>query len=379
MHKILLLGCGKIGESIARMLAGCGDYTLTLSDQSTARLESLESLPNLTRCVSIDIQDKQALHSTMLGCDAVICALSYNHCYKIAQAAHDCGLSYFDLTEDIAVSQRIRKLAADTRVGQAFMPQCGLAPGFTAIIANHLAQQLDRVENIKVRVGALPVYPTNSLKYNLTWSTDGLINEYCQACQSLRDGELVEERPLTGLETLSIDGDRYEAFHTSGGIGTLCTSLHKDAKNINYKTIRYPGHRDLIRFLLEELQLNRRRELLREILESAIPATQQDLVLTFCNITGWRDGQFTQMSDARKIYHSELDGSAISAIQLTTASSICTAVDLFLNHKLPDSGFIRQEDISLDDFLTNRFGCHFAIGNTKGTIVTQATSIIESY
>ena len=117
--------------------------------------------------------------------------------------------------------------------------------------------------------------------------------------------------------------------------------------------------------------------MLREILENAIPTTQQDLVLTFCNITGWRGDQFVQISDARKIYHTELDGSAVSAIQLTTAASICAAVDLFFSNQLPSSGFIRQEDILLDDFLHNRFGCHFALGNTKGTKVTQPTSIIE--
>ena len=377
MHKILLLGCGKIGGAIARMLAGSGDYALTLADQSNARLEPLESLPNITRCISIDTNNQESLHSAMLGCDAVICALSYSHCLQVAQSAMACGLSYFDLTEDISVSLKIKQLAESTQAGQVVMPQCGLAPGFTAIIANHLAQQVDRAENINVRVGALPTFPTNSLRYNLTWSTDGLINEYCQNSQTLRDGELMEDRPLTGLETLSIDGTRYEAFHTSGGIGTLCLSLQGTAKNINYKTIRYPGHRNLIRFLLEDLQLANRRDLLREILEDAIPSTQQDLVLTFCNITGWRGDQYVQISDARKIYHTELDGSAVSAIQLTTAASLCAAVDLFFSKQLPSSGFIRQEDISLKLFLRNRFGCHFAIGNTKGTKVTRPNSIIE--
>ncbi|MFT5882695.1 MAG: saccharopine dehydrogenase-like NADP-dependent oxidoreductase [Crocinitomicaceae bacterium] len=377
MHRILLLGCGKIGGTIARILAGSGDYALTLADRSNTRMKPLESLPNITRCINLDIDDQESLHSAMHGCVAVICALSYSHCLQVAQAAMECKLSYFDLTEDIAVSLKIKQLAESAQHGQAIMPQCGLAPGFTAIIANHLAQQVDRVENINIRVGALPVYPTNSLRYNLTWSTDGLINEYCQPCQILRDAELVEARPLTGLEALSIDGTRYEAFHTSGGIGSLCSSLRGAARNINYKTIRYPGHRDLVSFLLEELQLANRKDLLREILENAIPTTQQDLVLTFCSITGWRSDQFVQISDARKIYHTELDGSAVSAIQLTTAASISAAVDLFFSHKLPSLGFIRQEDIMLDDFLHNRFGCHFALGNTKGTKVTQPTSIIE--
>ena len=76
-----------------------------------------------------------------------------------------------------------------------------------------------------MRVGALPQFPTNALNYNLTWSTDGLINEYCNPCEAIHEGKLIEVLPLEGIEQFSLDGITYEAFNTSGGLGTLCETL----------------------------------------------------------------------------------------------------------------------------------------------------------
>ena len=154
-----------------------------------------------------------------------------------------------------------------------------------------------------LRVGALPEFPTNSLKYNLTWSTDGLINEYCNPCDVIHQGQRQEFWPLEGLEHLSIDGVEYEAFSTSGGLGTLCETFEGRVRELNYKTIRYIGHRDRMLFLLDELRLRDRRQLLKEILENAVPRTLQDVVVVFCTATGQRDGQMVQLWDARKIYH----------------------------------------------------------------------------
>ena len=95
-----------------------------------------------------------------------------------------------------------------------------------------------------MRVGALPQFPTNALTYNLTWSTDGLINEYCNPCEAIHDGERMHVLPLEGIEHFSLDGVRYEAFNTSGGLGTLCDTLDGRVRELNYKTIRYQGHRD---------------------------------------------------------------------------------------------------------------------------------------
>jgi saccharopine dehydrogenase-like NADP-dependent oxidoreductase len=239
------------------------------------------------------------------------------------------------------------------------MPQCGLAPGFISVVAHDLAQYFDRLDRVHMRVGALPQFPTGELKYNLTWSTDGLINEYCNPCQAIQEGRRIEALPLEGLEHFSLDGVRYEAFNTSGGLGTLCESWEGKVRELNYKTVRYQGHCHLMHVLLNELRLSEDRETLKRILEDAIPITFQDVVVTFCTVAGWRRGDLVQICDARKIYAGTVHDQHWSAIQITTAAGICAAIDLFHGGHLPQQGFLRQEQIKLDAFLDNRFGRHY--------------------
>ena len=130
--------------------------------------------------------------------------------------------------------------------------------------------------------------------------------------------------------------------------------------NLNYRTVRYPGHLDIVRLLVNELKLGQRRDLLKSILEIAIPITFQDVVLVFFSASGYQNGRFIQQSYARKIYSRDFNGQTWSAIQITTAAGICTALDLMHQGKLPNRGFIRQEQIRLEDFLDNRFGRYFA-------------------
>ena len=240
-----------------------------------------------------------------------------------------------------------------------FMPQCGLAPGFVGIVAHHLTQRFNQLQEVKMRVGALPAVPTNALKYNLTWSVDGLINEYCNACEAIRDGQRIEVLPLEGLEHFSLDGTEYEAFNTSGGLGTLCETLKGRVRSLDYKSVRYPGHCDLMKMLLQELQLNDDPETLKSILRRSVPTTMQDVVLVFVTVTGERDGTLVQEVFARKIFADRSENAPLSAIQITTAAGVCAAVDLFREGKLPARGFIRQEQVALPDFLVNRFGCAY--------------------
>jgi Saccharopine dehydrogenase C-terminal domain len=121
---------------------------------------------------------------------------------------------------------------------------------------------------LKMRVGALPQYPSNALNYNLTWSTDGVINEYCEPCEAIVNGELREVPPLEAREEFALDGVTYEAFNTSGGLGSLCETLKGKVDNLNYKTIRYPGHAAIMKALLQDLRLRERRYILKDILEN---------------------------------------------------------------------------------------------------------------
>ncbi|MDT9338124.1 hypothetical protein VV11_001085 [Trichodesmium erythraeum 21-75] len=179
-------------------------------------LESLTaSLP--VNAFSIDITDETTLTKKLEGQDCVVSACSYEVNPIIARAAAKAGVSYFDLTEDVATTNVVRSIAKTSPNSSIFVPQCGLAPGFIGILANHLCSGFEKLEDLKMRVGALPQYPSNMMMYNLTWSTTGLINEYCNPCEVIHNGRKVEAIPLEEEESFSLDGENYEAFNTSGG------------------------------------------------------------------------------------------------------------------------------------------------------------------
>jgi saccharopine dehydrogenase-like NADP-dependent oxidoreductase len=349
--KVALLGAGHIGQRIARLLHGSGDYRVTVCDQNADALAPLAAQGIGTHRVG---ESLAAIAPVLADSQIVVNALPYHLAIPAARMAHEANCHYFDLTEDVAATREIKKIAANARA--AFMPQCGLAPGFIGIVANHLARSFDTVHDVKMRVGALPEFPTNALKYNLTWSVDGLINEYCHPCEVIRDGESMRALPLEGLEHFSLDGIEYEAFNTSGGLGTLCETLAGRVRNLDYKTVRYPGHRDLMQFLLRDLRLDSDPDTLKHILRRAMPATMQDVVLVFVTVSGMKNGFFVQEVFARKIFADRAGGEPASAIQITTAAGVCAAVDLFRGDKLPRSGFIPQECVKLPEFLANRFG-----------------------
>ena len=354
--KTILLGAGKIGETITHLLHSSGDYELTVADQDTARLAPIGALG--VRTARADFASQERLRDLIRGNEIVISATPFHLTPPIAEAAVASGAHYCDLTEDVESTRRVKALAKGAST--ALVPQCGLAPGFISILAHSMTRKFDSLRDVQMRVGALPVYPTNALKYNLTWSTDGLINEYCNPCEAIIDGRRIETLALEEIEAFSLDGIAYEAFNTSGGLGTLCDTLAGRVENLNYKTVRYPGHRDLVKMLIRDLRLGQRREILKDVLEASVPMTHQDVVLVFVTVSGSREGRLTQESFAKKIYSATIDGGLYSAIQITTAAGICAMVDLLREGALPKRGFVRQEDADLERFLANRFGRYYA-------------------
>lgn len=350
---VLVIGAGHIGEAIADLLARDG-ARVTLADADVARLEASAPAGVATRV--LDASDREALAAVMKGQRIVVSAAPFFLNVGIATAAKAAGVHYFDLTEDVATTEAVRALARDADV--AFAPQCGLAPGFVGVVGHDLALRFDEVRSVQMRVGALPRFPTNALKYNLTWSTDGLINEYCNPCDAVVAGRRVALQPLEGLERFSLDGQDYEAFNTSGGLGTLAETLDGRAQDIAYRTIRYPGHRDLMKVLLDDLGMRDDRAGLKRIFERAIPETSQDVVIVFVSAVGRRRGRLVQETFATKIFGRPNR----SAIQATTAGGALAMVELFLAGKLPERGFVRQEDADLQAFLATRHGSVYADG-----------------
>jgi saccharopine dehydrogenase-like NADP-dependent oxidoreductase len=290
----------------------------------------------------------------------------------VARAARQHGLHYFDLTEDVEVARTVRALAEGAAT--AFVPQCGLAPGFISIAANELITHFDELRSIKLRVGALPQHPNNVLKYSLTWSTEGLINEYGNPCLAISDGRLIEATPLEGLEEIEIDGTLYEAFNTSGGLGSLGETYGSRCEQMNYKTMRYPGHCQQMRLLMNDLKLNQDRGTLKRILENAVPQTLQDVVIVYVAVSGRQDGELREENYVNKIYPQEILGRLWSAIQVTTAAGITAVVDLVLARPGAYRGFVRQEQFGLPEVLANRFGAWYGAGSDK---TVSARMVVE--
>lgn len=357
MCPVTLVGSGKIGAMAAELLAASGDYLVRVLDRDERSLAALPAHPHIEPR-ALDVAHPARLREALEGQFAVASALPWQLTVTVAQAAREAGVHYLDLTEDVASTRAIRRLAEGA--SHAFIPQCGLAPGFVSIVAHDLVRRFDSVDSVRMRVGALPAYPSNALNYNLTWSTDGVINEYCEPCEAIVDGRRREVPALEEREEFSLDGVRYEAFNTSGGLGTLCETLEGRVRTLNYRTIRYPGHAALMKALLHDLRLKERRELLKDILEHALPATLQDVVVIFVTAHGVHEGRFLQDSFALKVYAAPLAGRPRSAIQITTASSLCAMLDLLAEQRLPQRGFVRQEEVALADFLANRFGRVYA-------------------
>jgi saccharopine dehydrogenase-like NADP-dependent oxidoreductase len=358
MPLVLVLGAGKIGSLITGLLSAKGQYQVHLADltlDAPKRLVDELSLSEVTP-IALDVRraDSVAAYVTAHRFDAVISSLPYFCNPTVADIARAHQLHYFDLTEDVTVTGRVKAISEGAV--RAFIPQCGLAPGFISIVTNELIGHFESIDSVKMRVGALPVHPSNALKYSLTWSTDGLINEYGNVCVGIEGGREVQLQPLEGYETIELDGLLYEAFNTSGGLGTLADSYRGRVRTMNYKTLRYPGHCEKIQFLMNDLKLNGDRETLKRILERAIPQTQQDVVLIYAAVTGTRQGELFEETYVKKVYPRTILGRLWSAIQVTTASSLCCVVDLVMAKPSSYHGFITQEQFRFQDVLDNRFG-----------------------
>jgi saccharopine dehydrogenase-like NADP-dependent oxidoreductase len=392
MKKVLVLGAGKVGKSVAELLLACGrgEYAVTAADRDASAIEVVRQ--NVERLGArlaklgrgrpsfaerrVDVGDHRSVQAALEGQDYVVCMLPFDFVAGIAEAANAAGAHYFDVTEDVQTTDRIRAIDREGRAKVALAPQCGLAPGYIAIAAHDVARGFDSIEELTLRVGALPQFPTNRLKYNVTWSAAGVVNEYCEPCNAMLAGRMVKVPALEGLERFSFEGVEYEAFYTSGGVGTLIDTLVEHGKttersDIAYKTIRYPGHCELMKFLLQDLRLGAEhasptargrsfdRALAVDLLEQALPPTLQDMAVIFISCIGIRNGRREQANFMRCVRATELFGRVWPAIELTTAAGVCAMVDLHRRGELPGKGFIRQEACTIAMINSTPFGMAF--------------------
>lgn len=336
---ILIAGAGRIGQTIAAILSSDANKQLILIDEIVNQ-PFFNHIPIL-ECSSQDTKKIQALIKSH-NIQVIVSCLPYFCNVPLAKLALDNHCHYFDLTEDIDTTSAIFTLAKEAKT--AFMPQCGVAPGLVNIITQHLINQQKGARQAHIYCGALPQDNRNALGYALNWSTDGLINEYGNPCRILKNGAINEVPGLSSLEDLTLFDSPFEAFCTSGGIGTLVDTFQGNVDEMVYKTIRYKGHCEKMRFLMRDLKLNDDRATLKTILEKALPKNTKDWVITHV--------QVDKLHDTRCFYPTNIAGNYCSAIQAVTATSACAVIDTILHGNY--CGPIKQEALSLNKILNNQ-------------------------
>ena len=349
LHKIAVLGLGKVGHLAAELLHEAG-FAVTPID---LRATDSSTLPARV----VDVANPEALRGALEGQHAVLSCLPYALNKSVSSVAHALGLHYFDLTEDVPTTRHIRELAADGRCLMA--PQCGLAPGFIGIVGAHLAGQFERVRSIRLRVGALPQNPTGLLGYAFNWSPEGVVNEYLNDCEVIEEGVIKSVSAMEWIETLYIDGVKLEAFTTSGGLGTMCETFLGRVENLDYKTMRHPGHVQLMNFFFHELLMREHRDLAGQILSNAKPPVDADVVYVHAAAEGWQGGRLQRKEFVRAYYPKIIGGRSRTAIAWTTSASVVAVIEMVRAGQLPDRGFLKQESIPLAPWLATRTGALF--------------------
>ncbi len=350
MQKIAVLGLGKVGTLAAELLHASGFTVLGIDVIPRGDLP----VPVQT----LDLTHTDAVETLFAEQDAVLSCLPFHLNISLAEAAHRTGIAYFDLTEDVPTTNRI--IALSKSANRLMAPQCGLAPGFIGIVGASLIARLDDCRSCKMRVGALPQHPTGLMGYSFNWSPEGVVNEYLNDCEVIEEGERKMISPMEWIEDIYIDGMKLEAFTTSGGLGTMCDTYHGQVANIDYKTMRYPGHAKLMNFFFHELLMRERREEAGAILVNAKPPVDDDIVYVHASAEGTLDGVLRRFEFVRGYRPLEVAGKRRTAISWTTAGSVVAVIEMVRDGKLPATGFLKQEDIALSDFLATPTGGLYA-------------------
>jgi saccharopine dehydrogenase-like NADP-dependent oxidoreductase len=346
LESILVLGLGRVGTLVGILLKKTGFQVVG------ADLQEKADLPFETK--KIDVSDISNVTAMIKEYDGVVSCLPYNYNMDIATQACRHGIHYFDLTEDVPTTREIITLSESAH--SILAPQCGLAPGFIAIVGASLAENFDKIRSLKLRVGALPQNPTGLLGYAFNWSPEGVVNEYLNDCEVIEDGIHKWISPMEWIEQLVINGIQLEAFTTSGGLGTMCETYLGRIENLDYKSIRYPGHVKLMNFFFHELLMRENRKKAGEILTNAKPPVKDDVVYIHASAEGWQKDKLIHDEFVKAYHPIKIADSSWSAISWTTAASACAIVEMVRDGSIADKGFIKQETIPLTRFLKTKNG-----------------------
>lgn len=309
MMKIAVLGAGLMGKQAAGdLIANEKVEKVYLADLDLAQAQLFaEHLGSeKLEAVFLDANDDEGLKAVISKADVVINALFYTFNKKVARLAIECGVHSVDLGGHIggATDAVLSMHEEAERKGVTLIPDLGVAPGMINILTGYGASKLDRVQDIKLYVGGIPVNPEPPIEYNHVFSLDGVFDHYTDPSHVIRRGELLEVDSLSEVEHIEFEGfGELEAFHTSGGTSTL-TETFEDVETLEYKTLRYKGHAEKFKLLVDLGFTDRERTVsiggnqikLRDVLREVLtPITElgdkEDAVLLRVSVSGMKNDE----------------------------------------------------------------------------------------
>jgi lysine 6-dehydrogenase len=356
--KLLVLGAGLQGGAAAfDMLQNPDVERVGLADVSPERLEQarLRLADRRLATHELDVRDTERATEIMAEYDACLSAVNYWFNLELTRAAIEAGTHFCDLggNNDV-VNDQLKLDSAAFAAGITVVPDCGLAPGMANILAAHGMRRLDEVHSVRIRVGGLPQRPRPPLSYQLVFSVEGLINEYVERCVAVRDGVKLAVEPLTETEEIEFPEPfgTLECFHTSGGLSTLARTFAGKVRDMDYKTIRYPGHAAKMRALLElgffgtepvpvgEAEVVP-RQVTGRVLERLLGGNEPDAVLVRVTVQGTKHG-------GRRRYEYELvdradERNGITAMMRCTAYPASVVLQLLASKRIEPRGVVVQE------------------------------------
>ena len=352
------MGAGRMSYGIVHdFLNFAQAERVIITDHSGAALDDMKNHFNDGRVEvhQVSADDKNKLLPLMAGCNGVISAVPYDYNYDLTAWAIASGCHFVDLGGNNTVVDRqftLHDKAKKADVG--IIPDCGLAPGMVSTASAYVISAFDEVDTLEIRVGGLPLVPRTPLNYMLVFSVHGLINEYIEEAVILKDGKIKLVPSMTDVEELMFPEPfgKLEAFYTSGGTSTLPKTYQDKIKNLNYKTIRYPGHCAIFKAMMdlgftseEKLDLNgvsrTRREVFEAMLVDPLNYQGEDVVLIQIRAQGKKAGKNIVKKYQAIEYGDKKSG--LSAMMRTTAFPAALTLEMLADGRIRDHGVLRQE------------------------------------
>lgn len=357
---VLVIGAGRVGRAVTRRLHASARYAVRLADPHHAALEWARRAGIRTHQLTAGAYPAN-LKAALAGADVLVCAAPDFVTCEIARAAKETGCHYVDVSESIASKKHIQLIAKEA--GSAFVPGCGLAPGLVTTLVSDMARTQGPDSRMTAYVGVLPINKINRLGYANMWGIDGLLAEYTAPCQVIEDGKATTVAPLSGLETLCLEGQTYEAFNTAGTLDDLVPGMQGKLQGLAFKTLRFPGHWDYIKFLMDDLGLKDQPQMLKSLLLNGLPTVENDQVIICLESREGHATANTARSSHRRVMHFESQeyvephGSTMeSAVSGTSAAHVCAIIDLLCNAGLQtNTGLIHHHDLTIDQLGQSMF------------------------